>query len=59
MEANNPERYKESVINDYLDRAYNVTSSWELFHWEVKRIKQVLINNNYFLQLIDHITEKL
>ena len=53
-----PERYKATVINAYLNRAYNLSLNWELFHLEVQKIKQVLTNNNYPLQLAEHLTEK-
>ena len=42
-----PMRYKEGVIKTFLHRAYNVCSTWNTFHSEVRRIKQLLINNNF------------
>ena len=34
-------------------RAYAVTSSWQLFHTEIRRIKQVLINNGFPINIIN------
>ena len=48
-----PDRYKLSVINNYLNRAYKVSSSWENFHNEILHVKQVLVNNNYPNSLVD------
>ena len=48
-----PERYKQGVITTLLHRAYTVCSSWLLFHQEVLRIKQVLVNNNYPESIVD------
>ena len=42
-----PQRYKLSVIRAYLRRAHRNCSSWELFHQELSRVKQILINNGY------------
>ena len=42
-----PERYKVSVIKNFLHRAHAICSTWELFLSEVDRIKQMLINNNF------------
>ena len=48
-----PTRYKVSVIRSFLHRAYAVTSSWQLFHTEIRRIKQVLINNGFPINIIN------
>ena len=40
-----PERYKVSVIKNFLHRVHAICSTWELFLSEVDRIKQILINN--------------
>ena len=48
-----PERYKIGVIKTFLHRAYTVSSSWNSFHCEVKRIKQLLTNNNYPMLTIE------
>ena len=46
-------KYKLSVINNYLNRAYNTSQNWESFHNEINHIKQVLVNNNYTNTIID------
>ena len=48
-----PERYKTSVIINFLNRAYSICSSWELFNTEINRIKQILINNNFPNYVVD------
>ena len=50
-----PERYKDSVINNYIQRAYKITKTWNEFHAELDRIKQILANNNYSNTKIDHL----
>ena len=47
------EKYKISVINNYINRAFKVTNNWEDFHEEIKNIKQTLVNNNYSNNMID------
>ena len=47
------QRYKDSVVFSYINRAYKVTQSWREFHLELRHIKQLLINNNYSNQLVD------
>ena len=46
-------RYKDSVIFSYINRAYKITQSWQDFHIELDRIKQLLINNNYSNRDVD------
>ena len=53
-----PERYKISVIQNFLHRAYLICSDWEEFSVEVKRIKQLLINNNFPNYIVDKTTSK-
>lgn len=50
-----PLRYKEGVVKTLLHRAYSISSSWEAFDAEISRIKQLLVNNNYPLEMIDRI----
>ena len=47
------EKYKISVITNYLNRAYKVSKTWEDFHTELLHIKQRLINNNYTNTMVD------
>ena len=60
MKANSecPDRYKRSVINNYLTRAYKVSSSWNDFDLEIQRIKQLLINNGYTNNMVDFCLNK-
>ena len=48
-----PERYKVSVVNSLLYRSYKLCSSWDSFHCEVLRVKQLLTNNNFPMSVID------
>ena len=48
-----PDRYKRSVINSYLLRAYRFSETWADFHKEVVRIKRLLVNNNYSNSFVD------
>ena len=48
-----PDRYKESVIHAYVNRAMKHCSSWTLLHIELRRVKQMLVNNCYPITLID------
>ena len=47
------DRYKNSVVMSYLNRAYKVSHSWKNFHDEVQNMKQILINNNYSNSQVD------
>ena len=53
-----PEKYKHSVINNYLERSYKISESWSQFDLEVKRIKALLINNNYTNAMVDWCIKK-
>ena len=46
-------KYKDSVISNYLNRAYRISQNWSDFHNEVQHIKQILINNNYSNSIVD------
>ena len=48
-----PERYKKSVIRAYIYRAIKYSSSWELMHKELDRIRQLLADNSYSQRTID------
>ena len=48
-----PQRYEDSVVRAYIHRALKHCSTWRLFHQEVERIKQVLVDNDYDLTTID------
>ena len=48
-----PEKYKRSVIHNYINRAYKYSQTWDTFHNEISKIKQTLVNNSYSNTLID------
>ena len=48
------DKYKNSFIHNYLNRAYIISETWEEFHHEVLHMKQLLVNNNYSNSLIDN-----
>ena len=52
------ERYKKSVVINYLNRAYKITGNWHDFHNEVVHIKQMLINNNFSNSTVDSLVNK-
>ena len=47
------EKYKNSVITNYMNRAFKISDSWQDFHNEMLHIKQVLVNNNYSNKMVD------
>ena len=49
-----PDKYKLGVIKTLLHRGYQICSDWESFHNEINRIKQLLTNNNFPMQVIDN-----
>ena len=53
-----PDRYKESVISAYVTRAIKHCSSWTLLHVELRRVKQMLVNNRYPITMIDNYINK-
>ena len=42
-----PDRYTNSVINSYINRAFSHCSTWTAFHEELMRVSQILVNNGY------------
>ena len=48
-----PEKYKISVITNYINRAYRISDSWHNFHQEISHVRQILVNNNYPNALFD------
>ena len=53
-QGNCPDKYKLSVINNFIHRAYKYSQTWESFHNEIIHIKQTLINNNYSNSMVDN-----
>ena len=50
--------YKDGVIRTLLHRGKRVCSSEQMFQEEVKRIKQLLVDNNFSMKLIyDHVAK--
>ena len=47
------DKYKSSVISNYLNRAFKISQNWKDFHEEVVHIKQLLINNNFSNKMVD------
>ena len=45
--------YKIGLIKSLINRAYNISSSWELIHNELSKIKSCLIGNDYPSGIID------
>jgi len=55
-----PDRYKDSVIKAYVNRAIKHCSTWAGLHNELRRVKQILTNNNYPVLTIDrHIQDAI
>ena len=48
-----PEKYKTSVIKDFLHRSFKICSTQLEFRNDINRIKQILINNNFPNKLVD------
>ena len=48
-----PDKYRRSVINSFVKRAFTHCSSWTTTDKELKRISQVLTNNGYSKEEID------
>ena len=46
-------QFKASLISTLLYRCFQLTSSNELFHTEVKRLREILAKNTYPLEFID------
>ena len=50
--------YKKSIIKTLVIRAIKYSLNWLTFNSEIDRIKQVLVNNNFPLYLIDTIVQR-
>ena len=51
--------YKKSVVKTLKRITIKYFSTWELFDAEQKRIKQILMNNDYPLLILDDIANKM
>ncbi|KAF2354160.1 hypothetical protein FHG87_015087, partial [Trinorchestia longiramus] len=50
-----PQRYKNSTIKALIHRTYKISSSWQLFHSSIVKLKQALINNGYSNTMFDNL----
>ena len=48
-----PSKYKQSVLRAFVARAIKTSSTHELMHTELNRVKQLLVNNGYCNSEID------
>ena len=48
-----PDRYRLSVIRAYIHRALKHSSTWQLAHQELQRVRQILADNSYSQTTID------
>ena len=53
-----PDRYKTAVIKALLHRSYHICNTWESFHSEIDRIKQLLTNSKFPMKLIEDTIKK-
>ena len=53
-----PDTYKKSIIKTLMISAIKYSSNWLTFNSEFDRIKQVLVNNNFPLYLIDTLVQR-
>ncbi|KAG0719430.1 hypothetical protein GWK47_050488 [Chionoecetes opilio] len=58
-ESECPQRYKDSIIGDYIRIALTHCSTWQLMHKEIERSTQVLINNGFSERDINRQTKKI
>ena len=47
------EKYKRALLNTMLNRAFKLTSTWELFHLECERIKETFSRLRYPRELVE------
>ena len=47
-----PIKWKNSLVNGMLHRAYTVSSDWNLFHIECSKIMNILKRNSYPINMI-------
>ena len=53
-----PMKYKKSVIIGFVYRIYRACSSWKLIHLGLKTAKEILVANQYPINLIEEIFNK-
>ena len=57
-ESECPDQYKIGIVITLLNRACKINSNWYLFNIDVERLKQLFINNNYTLNLVENIIRR-
>ena len=53
-----PVQHKTGTIKPFIHRAYEISSTWTLFHQVVQQLKQSLINNGYSSSQFDSALNK-
>ena len=53
-----PDRYKTGVIKTLLHRAFHLSSKWEDFRCETQRLRQLFVNNNFPIRVVDETIDK-
>ena len=53
-----PIDYKSALISTLLHRCYALVSSYEIFHLEVIKLKEIMKNNGYPVQMFDKCVRK-
>mgnify|MGYP001383784143 CR=1 FL=1 len=53
-----PIEYKFGLINTLLHRCYTLVSSYEMFHLEVVKLKDIIKNNGYPVKIFDKCVQK-
>ena len=57
-ESECPEKYKNSVINSYVNRALSHCSSWDSTVKELDHVAQTLVNNGYSYHHVTRVTRR-
>ena len=53
FDSDAPYKYKAGTITTFLKRADKICNSWQAFHSELQRLRQVFVNNGFPNRLID------
>ena len=48
-----PTKYKNAVISTLLHRSCLINSSWDCFHTDILRIRSLLCNNDFPINIVD------
>ena len=52
-------QYKKSIVKTHVHRALKLSSTWQVFHHEINRMKQIFANNNYPQIIVDQIINNI